>query len=71
MTVGEMKGYTDRFKNIISSSVDENIKNQRLIYLLDDLEEAYDIPQHVNKKFEEHNPQLMQLYYEVDNARTM
>jgi len=71
MTTGEMKGFTDRFKNIIKSSAPGAIKNKRLSAMMTDLEVAYGIPMLRNEKFGKQNPHLMQLYRTVSDARSL
>lgn len=71
MTTGEMLIYTNRFKEIISSSIPSRIKDQRLSNLMTDLEQAYDIPILQNENFEKENPFVMQLYRTISEARSI
>lgn len=69
MTFGEMFGFTQRFKDIMSSDGFNYFKTMRLSSLMTDLEGAYGIPFLKDEKFEKKNPYLMQLYHTVSNAR--
>lgn len=67
MTTGEMHGFTKRFNEIMTSV---NLRERRLGNLMTDLEQAYNIPMLNNTEFNKQNPQLMQLYITVSEART-
>ncbi|GGH83656.1 hypothetical protein JOD43_002154 [Pullulanibacillus pueri] len=69
MTVGEMLGYTNRFKNIIASKASERVKTIRLAAMMTDLEFAYDIPMINKESFAKANPHVMRLYRTVSEAR--
>lgn len=67
MTIGEMHGFTNRFKEIMAASI--NLKDHRLGNLMSDLEMAYEIPMFNNVDFNNSNPQVIQLYHTVSEAR--
>ncbi|WAA10815.1 hypothetical protein [Fervidibacillus albus] len=71
MTVGEMLQYTNRLKEILSSHAPVAIKDRRLANLMNDLEQAYEIPALRNKNFEKQHPFVMQLYKTVSEARSL
>jgi len=67
MTVGEMLGLTDRFKEIISFNSAE--QGERLANLMTDMEVAYDIPILNNESFNKRNPFVIAMYRTISNAR--
>ncbi|WAA10313.1 hypothetical protein [Fervidibacillus albus] len=69
MTVGEMLAYTKRFKEIMRCS--SSLRDLRLASLMNDLEQAYEIPALRNKEFEKQHPFVMQLYKTVSEARSL
>lgn len=72
MTVGEALEYTNRFTGIVNSTAPTDIKDVRLANLMTDLEETFSIPvisSYRRAKFAEENPEVMQLYVTVSEAR--
>ncbi|WNF33804.1 hypothetical protein RI196_03720 [Aeribacillus composti] len=69
MTVGEMLQYTNRFKEIMNGP--NSLRDSRLVILMSDLEQAYNIPTLRDQEFEKQNPYLMQLYRTVSEARSI
>ena len=49
---------------------DEPIRTNRLVNLMNDLEQSYNIPVFAMAVYEKKNPEVMALYREVSNART-
>lgn len=69
ITAGEMLDYTKRFKEIVQSKACQELKNSRLAAMMSDLEIAYSIPVFQSGDYKNINPQLMQLYRTVSEAR--
>lgn len=69
MTVKEMLGYTNRFKDIMAANSLLHIQNGRLANLMSDLEEAFGIPALRNAEYEATNPHVLMLYRTVSEAR--
>lgn len=69
MTIGEMRGFTKRFNEIVTSDTSEKTKTERLSTLMTDLEQAYNIPSLNDEKFNEENPFVIRLYRTVSEAR--
>lgn len=67
MTVGEMLGLTNRFKEIISFNSAE--QGERLANLMTDMEVAYDIPILNNENFNKKNPFVISMYRTISEAR--
>lgn len=68
MTHKGLQSYRERFNEIKKS--DEPIRTKRLVSLMDDLEQSYNIPVFAMAVYEKNNPEVMALYREVSNART-
>ena len=68
MTVGEMRKWTKRFKQILNGP--EELKNKRLTQLMLDLERTYQIPFMYNEDFNRRNPFVIQFYRTVVEARS-
>lgn len=72
MNFGEMKIYTKRFKEILSTKQSSHVKSVRLASLMTDLEGAFQIPIFGKERienFEKQQPHTMQLYRSVSEAR--
>ena len=72
MTTGEMHKWLKRYKEIVDSKANKDIKSMRLANLMTDLESAYNIPLFGKKRievFEAIHPHVMQLYRTVSEAR--
>lgn len=67
MTTGEMLGWTNRFKEIMSAP--KKLRSKRLANLMTDLEIAYKIPMLQSNNFHSNNGPVMQLYRTVSEAR--
>ena len=68
MTHEELQSYRERFEEIKNN--DEPIRTNRLVNLMNDLEQSYNIPVFAMAVYEKNNPEVMELYREVSNART-
>lgn len=67
MTFGEMRAWTNRFKNILE--VGGELKDNRLSSLMTDLETAYNIPFLNDDEYNKRNPFVVKLYRAVSEAR--
>ncbi len=67
MTHKELQSYRNRFKEIKNN--DEPLRTKRLVSLMNDLEQSYNIPLFAMAVYEKNNPEVMELYREVSNAR--
>lgn len=68
MTHEELESYRERFNEVMKAP--ERIRNVRLITLMDDLQQTYNIPTLSNRAYEKANPEVIKLFREVSNART-
>lgn len=67
MTHEELQSYRERLEEIKMN--DEPIRTNRLVNLMNDLEQSYNIPVFAMAVYEKKNPEVMALYREVSNAR--
>ena len=67
MTHKELQSYRKRFEEIKKN--DEPIRTNRLVTLMDDLEQSYNIPVFTEGMYAKNNPEVISLYREVSNAR--
>ncbi|WP_017726734.1 hypothetical protein [Halalkalibacterium ligniniphilum] len=73
MTTGEMLGFTNRFKEIMTCK-SYQLKQKRLANLMSDLERLYQIPLFGHERiqdFQKKNPFVIQLYGTVSAARSL
>ncbi|CDQ17976.1 hypothetical protein [Halobacillus karajensis] len=71
MTFGEMKIFTQRYKNIMNLPIDRHHKGVNLAALMDDLEKMFNIPFFHNEEYEVDHPELMSFYRTVSEARSL
>ncbi|MBS4190351.1 hypothetical protein KHA94_09070 [Bacillus sp. FJAT-49705] len=72
MNFGQMNTYTKRLKEILSTKQSSHIKSVHLASLMTDLEGSFQIPLFGKERiqvFEKQNPQVIQLYRTVSEAR--
>ncbi|WP_330948872.1 hypothetical protein [Virgibacillus sp. MG-45] len=68
MTHEELQGFEVRFNDI--KKAPEQIRDKRLVILMEDMECAYNIPLVRNEVYEHNNPEVMNLYRKVSMARS-
>lgn len=67
MTNEELQAYQDRFNDIMKSP--KRIRAKRLVTLMEDMQQCYNIPLQNNIEFNKQNPGVVKLYREVSGAR--
>lgn len=67
MTHEELQAYRDRFDDIMRSS--KRIRVTRLVTLMEDMQQCYNIPLRNNVEFNKQNPEVVKLYRAVSGAR--
>ncbi|WP_424474812.1 hypothetical protein [Oceanobacillus kimchii] len=67
ITHEQLKSFRERFNAIDKSQ--EPIRTKRLVQLMNDLEQSYNIPTFYSAAFSSMNPEVMRLYKDVSNAR--
>lgn len=67
MTNEELQAYQERFKNIMKTR--KRIRNIRLVSLMEDMEQCYNIPLQNNVEFNKKNPEVVKLYRAASGAR--
>lgn len=69
ITHEELETFRERLNEITSNSQSRLIRNTRLITLMEDLEQTYNIPVLYSAAFASRNPEVMRLYKDVSIAR--
>jgi len=67
MTHEELQAYRDRFDDIMKSP--KRIRVTRLVTLMEDMQQCYNIPIQNDVEFNKRNPEVVKLYREVSGAR--
>jgi hypothetical protein len=68
MTHEELQAYRERFHDIMSGS-SKPIRNTRLVRLMEDMQQCYNIPIQNDVEFNKQNKEVVKLYREVSAAR--
>lgn len=69
MTHEELQAFRDRFNEIKKGK--EPTRSSRLVNLMHDLKESYNIPILNDESYNRNNPEVVALYREVSKARQM
>lgn len=67
MAIKDLEAFRNRFNEIKEGK--EPMRTNRLVNLMNDLEQAYQIPATYSTAFQFNNPEVMRLYRDVSYAR--